>query len=248
MNSKKIVLVALMISVLGIGCGPTEVVAEPITVTYVVNTADVPEPDAMDRLPGFDLDSANGTAATDRCDDALDFTSPITSAGGVDNQLGANVIGLLASMLPAGVAGSIEEQIAAGTFLLLMEVSDINSFNNDSSVNVTLFLGALPAGTTMAMVGGDGRLTAGQTFTSMTTLATVTGAAIVGGRLTVAADSLPLSLTVSGTAVTLTATNRVFDQTANWTFSYSNAAVVAEGTYGGTAAKQGQVTYTASLP
>ncbi|NJD86847.1 MAG: hypothetical protein FIB05_02370 [Betaproteobacteria bacterium] len=52
----------------------------------------------------------------------------------------------------------------------------------------------------------------------------------------------------NGTAVTLTATNRVFDQTANWTFRYSNAAVVAEGTYGGTAAKQGQVTYTASLP
>jgi hypothetical protein len=52
----------------------------------------------------------------------------------------------------------------------------------------------------------------------------------------------------NGTAVTLTATNRVFDQTANWTFSYSNAAVIAEGVYGGTAAKQGQVTYTATLP
>lgn len=52
----------------------------------------------------------------------------------------------------------------------------------------------------------------------------------------------------NGTAVTLTATNRVFDQTANWTFSYSNAAVIAEGVYGGTAAKKGQVTYTATLP
>ncbi len=52
----------------------------------------------------------------------------------------------------------------------------------------------------------------------------------------------------NGTAVTLTATNRVFNQAANWTFSYANSAVVAEGTYGGTAAKSGQVTYTASLP
>ncbi|MCW5591190.1 MAG: hypothetical protein KIS74_03740 [Burkholderiales bacterium] len=52
----------------------------------------------------------------------------------------------------------------------------------------------------------------------------------------------------NGTAVTLTATNRVFNETANWTFSYANSAVVAEGTYGGTAAKSGQVTYTASLP
>ena len=52
----------------------------------------------------------------------------------------------------------------------------------------------------------------------------------------------------NGTAVTLTATNRVFDETANWTFSYSNLAVVAEGTYGGNVANQGQVTYTATLP
>lgn len=52
----------------------------------------------------------------------------------------------------------------------------------------------------------------------------------------------------NGTAVTLTATNRVFNETANWTFSYANSAVVAEGTYGGTSAKSGQVTYTASLP
>jgi hypothetical protein len=52
----------------------------------------------------------------------------------------------------------------------------------------------------------------------------------------------------NGTAVTLTATNRVFSQTANWTFSYANNVVLAEGTYGGTVARQGQVTYTASLP
>lgn len=54
--------------------------------------------------------------------------------------------------------------------------------------------------------------------------------------------------TGNGTAVTLTATNRVFNQTANWTFSYANNAVIAEGTYGGTVLRQGQVTYTASLP
>jgi hypothetical protein len=52
----------------------------------------------------------------------------------------------------------------------------------------------------------------------------------------------------NGTAVTLTAANRVYDQTANWTFKYANASVIAEGTYGGTVAKQGQVTYTATLP
>lgn len=54
--------------------------------------------------------------------------------------------------------------------------------------------------------------------------------------------------TGNGTAVTLTATNRVYDQTANWTFKYANTAIVAEGTYGGTVANKGQVTYTATLP
>jgi hypothetical protein len=48
--------------------------------------------------------------------------------------------------------------------------------------------------------------------------------------------------------VVLTATNRVYDQTANWTFRYANTAVVAEGVYGGTVAKQGQVTYTVTIP
>jgi len=53
----------------------------------------------------------------------------------------------------------------------------------------------------------------------------------------------------NGTAVTLTAANRVVNQTANWSFSYANTGVLAAGTYGGgTPGRQGQVTYTASLP
>jgi len=174
------------------------------TVTYIVSTADVPEVNADDEAPGFDLDGAPGVAASDRCDDALDYTSPITGAANVDNQLSANVIGLLGGMLDGGVTGAIEEQIAAGTFLLLMEVNDIDSYTNDGSVNVRLILGQLPAGTTMAMVGADGRLTAGQTFESMTVLAEIDGAEIDGGRFEVAADTLPLSLAVDGMDLTLT--------------------------------------------
>lgn len=51
----------------------------------------------------------------------------------------------------------------------------------------------------------------------------------------------------SGAAVNLglSSGTKITSRTANWTFSYANAAVVAPGTYGVT---NGQVTYTASMP
>jgi hypothetical protein len=52
----------------------------------------------------------------------------------------------------------------------------------------------------------------------------------------------------NGTAVTLTAAGRVVNESANWTFSYAHTGLIAEGIYGGTIAKQGQVTYTATIP
>lgn len=206
MNWKKNLLVALAaLSVAACTTDPgVDNPDDGMTVTYVVSTADVPEVNADNEAPGFDLDGAAGTAATDRCDDAIDYTSPVTGAANVDNQLSANVIGLVAGMLDMGVAGAIEEQIAAGSFLLMMEVVDVDSFTNDGSVSVRIILGRLPAGTTMAMVGADGRLTAGQTFESMTVLATIADAEISGGRIEVAADTLPISLAVDGMNLTLT--------------------------------------------
>lgn len=50
----------------------------------------------------------------------------------------------------------------------------------------------------------------------------------------------------SGTATTLTATNKVVRVEGQWTFNYLNAAAVAAGTYGGTVARNGRVTYTAT--
>jgi hypothetical protein len=207
MNWKKnalTALAALSLAACGGGTPGDTDRTDGMTVTYVVSTADVPEVSADNEAPGFDLDGAPGTAATDACNDAPDFTSPITGAANVDNQLSANVIGLLAGMLDMGVAGAIEEQIAAGSFLLMMEVVDIDAFTNDTNVDVRIILGQLPAGTTMAMVGADGRLTPGQTFEQMTVLATITGAEISGGRIEVAADSLPISLAVDGMNLTLT--------------------------------------------
>ncbi|MGH6640317.1 MAG: hypothetical protein ACREBY_17170, partial [Polaromonas sp.] len=49
-----------------------------------------------------------------------------------------------------------------------------------------------------------------------------------------------------GTATTLTATNKVVRVEGQWTYTYLNANAVAAGTYGGTVAKNGRVTYTAT--
>ena len=94
----------------------------------------------------------------------------------------------------------------------------------------------------------------------ITLTATTTGALTNGTSDTIqwseisAVSSLPLTLPSPiipnsgvGTSsnVTLSSGTKITDRSANWTFSYANAAVVAPGTYGTT---NGRVTYTASMP
>jgi hypothetical protein len=45
-----------------------------------------------------------------------------------------------------------------------------------------------------------------------------------------------------------TGSTKLTNASANWTFAYANTAVYAPGTYGGTAANNGRVTYTATMP
>ena len=49
----------------------------------------------------------------------------------------------------------------------------------------------------------------------------------------------------AGTVTTLTAAVKIVRVEGKWTYSYLNATVPAAGTYGGTIAKNGRVTYTA---
>lgn len=50
------------------------------------------------------------------------------------------------------------------------------------------------------------------------------------------------------TTASLTPVLGVINQAAKWTFQYKNTTVPAAGTYGGTVANNGQVTYTIALP
>jgi hypothetical protein len=59
--------------------------------------------------------------------------------------------------------------------------------------------------------------------------------------------TIPATGTGTGVNVTLSSGTKVTDQSATWTFSYANAAVVPAGTYGATG-NSGRVTYTATMP
>ena len=94
-----------------------------------------------------------------------------------------------------------------------------------------------------AAAGGPLTDTAGDTiaYTQINT----TAAANTTGYSTLAAPAL----SNTSTSETITAVKNVVQADAKWTFSYVNSAPVAAGTYGGTtAALNGTVTYTASMP
>jgi hypothetical protein len=107
---------------------------------------------------------------------------------------------------------------------------------------------------TAAVLGNGGNVTltaaatgpltdsAGDTipFTQITTAA----AANTTGYTTLAAPAL----SNTSTSETITATNKVVQADAKWTFSYANSTAQPAGTYGGTTALNGIVTYTASMP
>jgi hypothetical protein len=55
-------------------------------------------------------------------------------------------------------------------------------------------------------------------------------------------------LSASPSTETVTATNKIVAADAKWTFSYANTTAYPAGTYGGTTALNGAVTYTATMP
>jgi hypothetical protein len=130
-------------------------------------------------------------------------------------------------------------------------------------------VGTVGNGTAVPGTGGD--LTGGvetaaivSNFGNVTLVATATGALSDGAgdsipftQITTASSQLtsttPLPAPVlsngASSTVTLTAPGtKIITQDAKWTFSYANTVTAPSGTYGGTAALNGTVTYTATMP
>jgi len=171
----------------------------PRTYTYAVAAWTVPEASVGRTAAGFNidsLDSGDGSTAVDAdCEEfSQDFRS-LRDPGheGIDNAmqgLVGTIEGLLdASTCPSGSAAGclddlIAEAIADGTFLVLIEVSGVDSFDYDESVTVALYEGSV-AGGGAPMVDPSGRLAPGQTFDTASTLLAPTPADIFDGRLRV---------------------------------------------------------------
>jgi hypothetical protein len=177
-------------------------VGHGVTYSYVLTTADLPAADPLGHLVGFDLDALPGTGAGMRCDDALDFVSPISGATDVDNQLAASV-------LPdrPDVRALFEAEAAAGRTLLVLEVADIDSFTRDESIAVRVISARLGPGTEAPLLEG-GRLSSEQTFVMGSVVTLVTEARIVNHRLEMRADALPLSLSIGAPASPVSFTMR----------------------------------------
>src|SRR5436853_2311384 len=108
---------------------------------------------------------------------------------------------------------------------------------------------------TARVIGNNGTVT----FTSTTVGALGNGAGdtISYGQIATAAAANtsatvlahPTLADAATTTVTVTpASGKVINRDAKWTYTYTNAAVVAPGTYGGVNTNNSHVTYTSSMP
>jgi hypothetical protein len=125
-----------------------------------------------------------------------------------------------------------------------------------SVISATAGSGDLGNGVVTArVIGNNGTVT----FTSTTVGALGNGAGdtISYGQIATAAAANtsvlvlahPTLADAATTTVTLTpASGKVLNRDAKWTYTYTNAAVVAPGTYGGVNTNNSRVTYTASMP
>jgi hypothetical protein len=177
------------------------------TRTYVLGYLNIGQaaPDGDPNIvPGFNLD--NRISNEDDPDGCfhLDFTSPPPdNETGVDNQLGPILASVGSSL---DIEGTIAENIADGSLLILITVSEINDFTNDGDVHVALELGTMEGtGATMPTVDTMGNLTAGQKFNvnrASEGLVELSGQ-IVAGRLRAGPVDIILSLPIMGASLML---------------------------------------------
>ena len=161
-------------------------------------------------------------------------------------------------------------QVGSGT--PLASLATINTIGFDLTATPAVIGNAAPQNATS---GGDistGVVTAkviGNNFTAAVNLsATTAGAMSDGAGDTISWSEITVATAANGTATTLahpgtlvapfadgaattvslTPVSKVINQAAKWTFTYKNTNVPAAGTFGGTVAKNGEVTYSITMP
>jgi hypothetical protein len=181
-----------------------------VTHTYVLHRMAVPEATtgAAPQAAGFNLDgldSGDGSISSSaNCEEYNPDYASLRDPGhiGVDNAL-QSLVPTIESLLdsatcPGGTTdgcldATIAEQIASGTLLLLVEITGLDSYAYDTEVDVTIYLGAVPGGG-LPLLDGSGLIAPGQTFDTVSTLATSARADIFDGRLQVRWATLTLPM------------------------------------------------------
>lgn len=148
---------------------------------------------------------------------------------------------------------------AAGTALTANGTIDLATFDyttNPSAVGTGAAAAVISGNVVpVRVVGNAGAIT----LTAATTGPLTTGVAgevLPWSQITaVSSDTpnlpspvIPLTGTGASSNVAVSSGTKITNRTANWTYSYANAAVLAAGTYGGTPALGGRITYTATMP
>lgn len=221
MDWKKLALCMSLAGVTVACGGDPEPIGEPVTRRYIVSSIEIPAVSGTDAI-GFNLDDTVSTGEGTSCVELTPDYNSINDPGedGVDNALAGLVpqLGMLiGDSCPAGTPAAeclsalLSQQIAEGSVLLVMEVTDINSFANDSSISLQLFLGTVPGcvdtdPTTCAPMLEGGTIAPGQTFDVMAVGTAVPGS-ITNGRMTAITESLTISINTSGLALDLVLRN-----------------------------------------
>ncbi|HRE13181.1 MAG TPA: hypothetical protein PLD37_03185 [Usitatibacteraceae bacterium] len=149
--------------------------------------------------------------------------------------------------------------------VLYLQVGTGTYFTNVATVNGVTFTvpaanvgdsGAIAGSASVAVrvVGNNGNITLNAT--TLGALGNGSGDTISYTQIVGSSDNAnlahPAAFVDGGTSANVTVTpnigSKVTDRTANWSFNYSNTAVVPPGTYGGVNANNSRVTYTATMP
>jgi hypothetical protein len=178
--------------------------------------------------PGFDLDGRISNADDFESCYAPDYVDP-EGVEGIDNSM-AKLIPLLETTEGAALEPLVQDSINGGALLMMFELNDLDSLDNDPCVDMRVYKGL-----GSPMIGNDGWLLANQTMPidPASAINEVPDQAIVDGRLEVGPiPELSLKLQVLDLDTTLILTDVQLrlepQQDGTWTGTMGGAVSVQE--------------------
>jgi hypothetical protein len=185
--------------------------------------------------------ATTGSVATAR----LDFTIVIpqvlflrVGTGNASNSVSDPTINGITYTVPAANVGDSTPVAGVGGDLTAGAVT-VRVYGNGGNINLnSATTGPLTTGTAGEVIQWSDITVASSALTATTP--GFTNAAITHPAFNTGAAG------GAGTLTSLVATNKVVRVEGRWTYTYANTAVVPAGTYGGTIARNGRVTYTAT--